>query len=333
MYLIYLRKGKVIQFEDKNLFVGVLNLAKNLELNELVKLLDGFKISKMSAESIVSLNVGGTIFQTSPSTMLKYPDSKLARMYNEGQKIKDLNFFFDEDPEYFRIVLNFLRKGKLIQYDEKNLFVGVRDLAKNLELDELVKLLEFGNSQLVLEIGQIGQIGQIGDGDWSDYSSDYSSDYQEITIARKFLTRVPDSHLAKFFSGEQGCTKKKKKSQNPLSNSIFKKGPNRYSINRRTDLTEHLLKFMKMPANSDFKTYGNVKLDAFSVPTGQTSFSSIHFVEELFFYGIQEFDHYKKSPNRNPNIEIEEYPRYGQNIPPQDLSSRYISWNENYNVN
>ena len=95
-----------------------------------------------STESIVSLNVGGTVFQTSPSTMLKYPGSKFEKMFNEDQRNKNLTFFLDEDPEYFQIVLNFLRKGKLFTFDEENLFDGVFDLAKNFKLAELVKVLE-----------------------------------------------------------------------------------------------------------------------------------------------------------------------------------------------
>ena len=125
-------------------------MAKNFELAELVKVLENDWKEKVvvlesrerslkSSESIVSLNVGGTIFQTSPSTMLKYPGSKLEKIFNEGQKIKNLTFFLDEDPEYFRIVLNFLRKGKLYNFDEENLFDGVLDLAKNFELAELIK--------------------------------------------------------------------------------------------------------------------------------------------------------------------------------------------------
>ena len=243
----------------------------------------------MSVESIVSLNVGGTIFQTSPSTMLKYPNSKLARMYTEGQKIKNLNFFLDEDAEYFRIILNFLRKEKIVKFEEENLFDGVRDLAKNLELTELVKELEKRDifSKVVLEIGS--NIGAHCH-DCNDYR-----DYHLITIARKYLTRVPESHLAKFFFGEQG-------SQNPLSNWIFKKGPNRYFIGRRSDLTDHVLNFMKMRANSEFNTYVN--------SSQQISFSSTDFEKELEFYGIEEFYHYDKSPG-----------------------GYLIYWNENYNVN
>jgi len=230
--------------------------------------------------------------------MLKYPDSKLARMYNEGQKIKNLNFFLDEDPEYFRIVLNFLRKGKVISFEDENLFVGVRDLAKNLELTEIVKLFEreYGFSRVVLELGYNA-------GSRNCHACGDHNDYKEITIARKFLTRVPESHLAKFFFGEQG-------SQNPLSNWISKKGPNRYSISeRKIGLTQHILNFMKMPANSEFNTTGSYYC---KYARYYQQVSSIDFLKELEIYGIQEFDHFQKSlPGRNDRI----------------------SWNENYNVN
>ena len=237
----------------------------------------------MSPQSIVSLDVGGTIFKTRLSTMLKYPDSRLVKMYNEGEKIKNLNYFFlDTDAEYFRVVLNFLRKGKIIKLEDENLYDGVLDLAKYLELDELVKLLEreyYGFSTIVFE-----------------------DRGKEVKIARKFLTRVPDSHLAKFFLGEQG-------SQNPLSDWIFKKGPNRYFIGRRSDLTDHVLNFMKMRANLEFNTCGIVGM--YGNSSQQIAFSSTDFEKELEFYGINEFYHYDKSP-------------FGRHL---------ISWTENYDVN
>ena len=263
----------------------------------------------MSAESIVSLKVGGTIFQTSPSTMLKYPDSKLARMYNEqkqtflneGQKIKNLNFFLDENPEYFQFVLNFLRNGKIIKFEDENLFVGVRDLAKNLELPEIVKLFEkeYGFSTVAFEFVE---------NNFQDFVHAGRPLY--YIIARRFLTRVPESHLAKFFFGEQG-------SQNPLSKWIFKKGPNRYIISNKAGLTQHILKFMEMPTNSEFNTTGSYRynkpnVDEFwkMLSNMWTRNSSIDFLKELELYGIQEFDHFKKSPG-----------------------TTNIIWNENYNVN
>jgi hypothetical protein len=205
--------------------------------------------------------------------MLKYPNSKLARMYLHGHEGQ--NLFLDEDPEYFRIVLNFLRKEKVIHFEEENLFVGVCDLAKNLELAKLVEELEKKDifSKVVLEI-------------------DDKTYQKEITIARKYLTRVPGSNLAKFFLGEQG-------SQNPLSGWISKKGLTRYSICRKVGLTEHLLKFMQLPANSEFHIYTVCLHD---------------FMKELEIYGIQELAHYKKIPNIKCIITD-------------------IVWNENYNVN
>jgi hypothetical protein len=57
-----------------------------------------------------------------------YPNSKLARLHNEHEE-NSRKFFLGKDAEYFRIVLNFLRKGKVFTFDEE-IFFGVRDLAK-----------------------------------------------------------------------------------------------------------------------------------------------------------------------------------------------------------
>ena len=90
--------------------------------------------------------------------MLKYPNSKLARFYNEheGQSRK---IFLDEDAEYFWIVLNFLRNGEVFPFDEE-IFFGVLNLAKNLEFAELFKFLERqdGFSTVVLDIGREKEI-------------------------------------------------------------------------------------------------------------------------------------------------------------------------------
>ena len=79
--------------------------------------------------SIVSLNVGGTTFQTSPETMVKFPNSKLATMSKPGKV-----FFLDHNPKYFEVVLDFLRYGKVMTFEDENFFDGVHDLAKDLEL-------------------------------------------------------------------------------------------------------------------------------------------------------------------------------------------------------
>ena len=55
----------------------------------------------------VKLDVGGTVFKTSLETIKWYPDSKLAKMSNNNSKGQSL--FLDLDPDYFRVVLNWLR--------------------------------------------------------------------------------------------------------------------------------------------------------------------------------------------------------------------------------
>ena len=68
------------------------------------------------SDRIIALNVGGTFYTTSLSTMLKYSDSMLARMFS-GQwrsRVDDNGrFFIDADGELFKYVMNFLRRGRL----------------------------------------------------------------------------------------------------------------------------------------------------------------------------------------------------------------------------
>ena len=68
---------------------------------------------------IISLNVGGTIYTTSRSTLTRYPDSRLAALFaNPSSEFCPLdaqgNFFVDRDGQSFRYVLNFLRTQQII---------------------------------------------------------------------------------------------------------------------------------------------------------------------------------------------------------------------------
>jgi hypothetical protein len=74
------------------------------------------------ANPIVSLDIGGKTFRVLRETIMKYPQSTLAQVIS-GKDTHNLikvdnNFFFDRNPHYFEVVLDFLRNGKLIKPDK-----------------------------------------------------------------------------------------------------------------------------------------------------------------------------------------------------------------------
>jgi hypothetical protein len=66
---------------------------------------------------IIHLNVGGTKYATSRSTLVSQPGTFLAEMFSgqmgEPRKDMDGSYFIDRDGSSFRHVLNFLRDGTL----------------------------------------------------------------------------------------------------------------------------------------------------------------------------------------------------------------------------
>ncbi len=72
----------------------------------------------MEESGIVSLNVGGTPFDTTLDTLTKYPESMLGTMFAERNRHtfkpgKDGRIFLDRDPVCFGVLLEFLRCGEL----------------------------------------------------------------------------------------------------------------------------------------------------------------------------------------------------------------------------
>ena len=103
---------------------------------------------KMASESIVTLNVGGQIFQTTMHTLTKYPDSMLATMFRHSKsglsplpKTQEGHYFLDADPDFFKVILNWLRLG-IITTNDSNLNTGVIGLADYLGLDQLKNAIE-----------------------------------------------------------------------------------------------------------------------------------------------------------------------------------------------
>ena len=65
---------------------------------------------------IISINVGGTIFTTSTTSLTQDPESMLAKMCNTDlphERDASGNIFLDRNPKTFSVIIEFLRTGKL----------------------------------------------------------------------------------------------------------------------------------------------------------------------------------------------------------------------------
>ena len=81
----------------------------------------------------VKLNVGGSKFETTLSTLTRYPDSMLGAMFSGRHEVPpdDEGYvFIDRDGTHFRAILNFLRTGFVDQPRSEQAanerFLGVR---------------------------------------------------------------------------------------------------------------------------------------------------------------------------------------------------------------
>ncbi|KAI9266630.1 hypothetical protein BDA99DRAFT_506219 [Phascolomyces articulosus] len=94
----------------------------------------------------VKLNVGGTIFETSLSTLRREEASLLATMFSGRHQLDpedDGSYFIDRDPKQFRLVLNYLRDLRVppsIGQDQSIRHELLQE-AKYYRIDSLVELL------------------------------------------------------------------------------------------------------------------------------------------------------------------------------------------------
>jgi len=101
---------------------------------------------QQTTSSFVTLNVGGTTFLTTKTTLQKDPKSFLARLIDDRNDLvscKDPSgaLLIDRDPQYFAPVLNFLRHGKLV-LNKDIAEEGVLEEAEFYGVVELIKLLK-----------------------------------------------------------------------------------------------------------------------------------------------------------------------------------------------
>ncbi|KAH7680098.1 BTB/POZ domain-containing protein KCTD17, partial [Aphelenchoides avenae] len=94
----------------------------------------------------IRLNIGGKIFQSTKQTLCRDPDSFLARLCQEDAELPSVKddsgaILIDRDPQYFDIVLHYLRTGFL-------------KAVENAPVEELVEEAEFYNLPLLSELIQ-----------------------------------------------------------------------------------------------------------------------------------------------------------------------------------
>ncbi|XP_066288610.1 BTB/POZ domain-containing protein kctd15-like [Branchiostoma lanceolatum] len=94
----------------------------------------------------VHIDVGGHIYTSSLSTLAKYPESRLARLFNGSEPIVldslKQHYFIDRDGEMFGFILNYLRTGKLLLPDDFGTFDNLYEEARFFEIHPLVADLE-----------------------------------------------------------------------------------------------------------------------------------------------------------------------------------------------
>lgn len=97
--------------------------------------------------NLVKLNVGGQILETKQETLIKYPESSLAKIFQQDpvsmqddDAYTNKTFFIDSDPEYFKLVLTWLRFGVISIPDGCDKKV-LKAVASDLGLESMVKQL------------------------------------------------------------------------------------------------------------------------------------------------------------------------------------------------
>jgi len=258
---------------------------------------------KMASNSLIKLNVGGQIFETSVHTVTKYPGSMLCAMFSHTKNgispmptTRDGHYFLDADPEYFRIILNWLRLGEIVTEDSNSL-KGVMALANYFGLEELMEEISM-RSQIKTDtkpftfwrkpIPEIVYL-HFGKKKYRGYKE------EPFEIRKSNLTRVPDSTISKYFSGDDTI----RKSYLPIADTAK---PDHFVIDRRRDdpnlsrvnaypdqnhnLDQYVFEFFECETSTRLLLFPDSGQD-------KTDETLEKFKQELLLYGISENIHYK----------------------------------------
>ncbi|EFP09799.1 hypothetical protein CRE_21350 [Caenorhabditis remanei] len=96
----------------------------------------------MASGNIVKLNIGGTFFQTTKSTLTRFDGMLKVMMETEIPVEKDESgcIFIDRSPKHFDGILNFMRDGQVTLPDSEKEILEIQQEAHFYQLDGLMEL-------------------------------------------------------------------------------------------------------------------------------------------------------------------------------------------------
>eukprot|EP00088_Acartia_fossae_P036484 TRINITY_DN3770_c0_g1_i10.p1 TRINITY_DN3770_c0_g1~~TRINITY_DN3770_c0_g1_i10.p1 ORF type:complete len:240 (+),score=31.98 TRINITY_DN3770_c0_g1_i10:51-770(+) len=171
----------------------------------------------MSNDDIIVLNVGGTKFSTTRQTLVKDPNSMLAKMFDPNSpllpgKVQDGNYFLDRNPDRFKVVLDYLRDGEICVANEKESLPGLLIEARYFQLADMEqKVMDCIDRERGEEMQRARKIAQEVANCLQKQKSGGTDGWNLVTVnvsGRIFqadqdtLCRAPDSLLAQMVQGK-----------------------------------------------------------------------------------------------------------------------------------
>ncbi|KAL3859929.1 hypothetical protein ACJMK2_010111 [Sinanodonta woodiana] len=125
-----------------------LSLSPSLQQNGNFSKMNGvpFPATPTRYTAPVHIDVGGVIYTSSLDTLTKFPESRLARMFNGSIPIVldslKQHYFIDRDGKLFRYILNYLRSSRLIMPDNFDEIEQLYDEARYYDLKHMIQEIE-----------------------------------------------------------------------------------------------------------------------------------------------------------------------------------------------
>ncbi|XP_062614225.1 BTB/POZ domain-containing protein KCTD6-like [Saccostrea cucullata] len=148
----------------------------------------------MEESEIIRLNVGGHIYTTTRSTLVRYPDSMLGAMFKGDIPSKvdqDGNFFIDRDGQMFRYILNFCRSGKLClpqQFSDYDLLENEADFY---QIEPLITSITSSRQNAMKESQEFNYIEIVEENLHSLYSGSLLDAFTTLDGRTTDLTAIP----------------------------------------------------------------------------------------------------------------------------------------------